>query len=231
LYLLFTFTNSIRLPETHDWVVFVLLFCTILYLFLLNILQRDASIKSFVLQDFSETSNVFQSYAVIGIITTFLLSTLGANYLPVIPEPFNELQLLGYQLSNFGFCLLAIGSFYLIKSFLSFLFFQTLGAGNNWKLFCYTSSKFYFILSFLLVVLCYFQYFLELPFKGEFYMIDSRIALEVYLYLSLIALVFKNLYYLFNKNNVLPFSWYYKILYICTLQIAPVLALWKLIFI
>lgn len=225
------FINVIRLPENNDWVVYILLLCTALYLFLMNTLQRDASIKSYLLQDISETNNVPQTWMIIGIINTLLVTTIISQYIPVVPQALENLQINGYQLNKFGFTFLAVSAFYLAKSVFSFLYFQTLGVGRNWKMFCYASSKFYFIMSLLLVTICFIHYFLGLDFKGEHYTLDSTTAFPIYILSAIILLVFKNFYYLFNKSNILPFSWYYKILYICTLQIAPVLALWKLLFI
>ncbi|TQE61297.1 DUF4271 domain-containing protein, partial [Leptospira interrogans] len=40
----------------------------------------------------------------------------------------------------------------------------------------------------------------------------------------------KNLVYIFHNQPILPEKWYYKFLYICTLQIVPVLVLWKFLF-
>lgn len=225
------FINVIRLPENNDWVVYILLLCTALYLFLMNVLQRDASIKSYLLQDLSETNNVSQTWMIIGVINTLLVATIISQYIPVVPQVLENLQINGYQLNKFGFALLAVSAFYLAKSVFSFLYFQTLGVGRNWKMFCYASSKFYFLLSLLLVIICFMHYYFGMNFNGHYFRIDSAAAFPIYLFSAFILLSFKNFYYLITKTNILPFSWYYKILYICTLQIAPVLALWKLLFI
>lgn len=197
----------------------------------MNTLQRDASIKSYLLQDYSETNNVFQSWMVIGIITMLLLTTIISQYIPVVPKQISDLQLFGLELNKFGFGLLAICTYYLAKSVFSYFFFQSLGDGRKWKLFCYASSKFYLLFSLLLVILCFIHYYFSIDFNGGFYVIDAVNIFPIYLIAALTILLFKNFYFLFNKNNILPFQWYYKILYICTLQIAPVLALWKLLFI
>ena len=209
----------------------MLLGCTVLYLFLMNTLQRDASLRSYLLQDYSETSNIFQSWLVIGVINVILLAALVSQYIPVIPRSISNIQVFGLELNKMGFSILAISLFYLIRSTVSFLFFQSLGFGRRWNVFCYASSKFYLIITLLLVVLNFTNYFFGIDIEGNFYMIDPRNALKFYLSFAVIVLLFKNIYYLFNKNEILPFQWYYKILYICTLQIAPVLALWKLLFI
>ena len=153
------FTNNIRLPENNDWVVYILLGCTALYLFLMNTLQRDASIKSYLLQDYSESNNVFQSWTVIGIVTTLLVTTIVSQYIPIVPKQISDLQLFGLELNKFGFALLAISTFYLAKSIFSYFFFQSLGVGRKWRLFCYASSKFYLVLSLLLVISCFAHYY------------------------------------------------------------------------
>ncbi|MFC6266965.1 DUF4271 domain-containing protein [Frigoriflavimonas asaccharolytica] len=225
------FINDIRLTENKDWIVFVLLGCTVLYLFLMNTLQRDANLKSYLLQEYSETNNVFQSWMVVGIINTFLLSTLISQYIPVVPKFISNLQIFGLELNKFGFTLLSISIFYLFKSAISYLFFQSLGAGRKWKLFCFSATKFYFLVTLLLVVLNFAHYLFGLNYKGNFYKINSEESFPIYVLIGFIILLFKNIYYLFHKSNILGLPWYYKILYICTLQIAPVLALWKLLFI
>ena len=224
------FINNIRLPENNDWVVYILLLCTALYLFLMNTLQRDASIKSYLLQDYAETNNVSQSWMVIGIINTFLVTTIISQYIPVVPKQIANLQINGYQLNKFGFTLLAVSTFYLAKSVFSFLFFQTLGAGRKWNLFCYSSSKFYFLLSLLSVIVCFIHYYFGIDFRGDYFRVDSASAFPIYLFSAVALLLFKNFYYLFNKSNILPFSWYYKILYICTLQIIPIILLWRVLY-
>ena len=57
---------------------------------------------------------------------------------------------------------------------------------------------------------------------------------EAYIYYAFFMLVFfvgKNVFYFLHREKPLPEEWYYKILYICGLQILPVLAIWKFIFI
>ena len=197
----------------------------------MNTLQRDASIKSYLLQDYSESNNVFQSWTVIGIVTTLLVTTIVSQYIPNVPKQISDLQLFGLELNKFGFALLAISTFYLAKSIFSYFFFQSLGVGRKWKLFCDASGKFYLVFGLLLMILCFVHYYFAIEYNGAFYTIDYANAFPIYLLFALIILLFKNFYFLLNKNNILPFQWYYKILYICTLQIAPVLALWKLLFI
>ena len=197
----------------------------------MNTLQRDASLKSYLLQDYSETNNVFQSWIVVSVINSILISTLISQYIPVIPKSISNLQFFGLELNKIGFTFISISIFYLLKTSTTYLFFQSLGVGRKWKLFCYSATKFYFLVTLLLVVLNFAHYLSAFEINDDVYKINSSKAFPIYIIIGATILLFKNIYYLFNKNNILGLPWYYKILYICTLQIAPVLALWKLLFI
>lgn len=214
-------TNQIRIPENNDWVIFILLGCIFLYLFMMNIVEREANLKDFLLQKYFDASNNLPSWAITSCVTTLALSVLLSQYVPIVPKYVADLQLFGYQLNKFGFCLLAVVFFYLTKTTLGFLFYQSIGDAKKWTIFYFTSTKFYFILSFLLIILCVTHYYFP---------IDRNKMFLYYLLFFCFVFIFKIFFYLFHKNNILPEKWYYKFLYICTLQIAPLLLLWKLLF-
>ncbi|WP_415325169.1 DUF4271 domain-containing protein [Chryseobacterium sp. MMS23-Vi53] len=214
-------TNHIRIPENNDWVIFILLGCIFLYLFMMNIVEREANLKDFLLQKYFDASNNLPSWVITSCVVTLTLSVLISQYVPVVPKFVADLQVLGYQLNKFGFCLLTIVLFYLTKTSLGFLFYQSIGDGKKWTIFYFTSTKFYFILSFLLIILSVTHYYFP---------IDRNKMFFYYLLFFCFVFIFKIFFYLFHKNNILPEKWYYKFLYICTLQIAPLLLLWKLLF-
>jgi hypothetical protein len=60
-----------------------------------------------------------------------------SQYIPIVPKYIADLQLFGYQLNKFGYTLLAVLFFYLIKSTLGFLFYQSIGDGKNGLFFIY----------------------------------------------------------------------------------------------
>ncbi len=214
-------TNHIRIPENNDWVIFILLGCIFLYLFMMNIVEREANLRDFLLQKYFDASNNLPSWAITSCVTALTLSVLISQYIPTVPKYVADLQILGYQLNKFGFCLVCVVLFYLTKSCLGFLFFQSIGDGKKWSVFYFTSTKFYFILSFLLIILCVAHYYFP---------VDRNKLFLYYLIFFATVFIFKVFFYLFHRNNVLPEKWYYKFLYICTLQIAPLLLLWKLLF-
>ena len=215
------FTNHVRIPENNDWVIFILLGCIFLFIFMMNVIERDANLKDFLLQKYFDASNNLPSWVITSCVTTLTLAVLLSQYIPTVPKYVADLQVMGYQMNKFGYTLTVVILFYVLKSSFGFLFFQSIGDGKKWPVFYFTSTKFYFILSFLLIILCVVHYYFPVDRSRIFY---------YYLLFFSFGFIFKVFFYLFHKNNVLPEKWYYKFLYICTLQIAPLLLLWKLLF-
>ncbi|MEI7486179.1 MAG: DUF4271 domain-containing protein [Chryseobacterium sp.] len=215
------FINNVRIPENNDWVIFILLGCIFLYLFMMNIIERGANLKDFLLQKYFDASNNLPSWIITSFVVALTLAVLISQYIPVVPKYIADLSVLGYQLNKFGYSLIIVILFYLIKTTLGFIFYQSIGDGKKWLVFYFTSTKFYFVLSFLLIIFCVTHYYFP---------IDRNKMFLYYLFFFSFVFIFKVFFYLFHKNNVLPEKWYYKFLYICTLQIAPLLLLWKLLF-
>ncbi|WP_228455551.1 DUF4271 domain-containing protein [Chryseobacterium potabilaquae] len=195
--------------------------CIFLYLFMMNIIEREANLKDFLLQKYFNASNNLASWIITSCVTTITSAILISQYIPTVPQYIAEVQMLGYHINKIGYTLVVIVFFYLTRSALSFLFYQSIGDGRKWPVFYFTSTKFYFIQSFLLIMVCIIHYY---------FAIDRSKIFTYYLLSFVFVFIFKIFFYLFHKNNILPEKWYYKILYICTLQIAPILLLWKLLF-
>ncbi|AZA55514.1 DUF4271 domain-containing protein [Chryseobacterium sp. G0201] len=215
------FINNVRIPENNDWVIFILLGCIFLYLFMMNIIERGANLKDFLLQKYFDASNNLPSWIITSCVMSLTLAVLISQYIPVVPKYVADLSVLGYQLNKFGYSLIIVILFYLTKTTLGFIFYQSIGDGKKLLIFYFTSTKFYFVLSFLLIIFCVTHYYFP---------IDRNKIFLYYLFFFSFVFIFKVFFYLFHKNNVLPEKWYYKFLYICTLQIAPLLLLWKLLF-
>nr|WP_307454356.1 DUF4271 domain-containing protein [Chryseobacterium sp. SORGH_AS_0447] len=188
---------------------------------MMNIVEREANLRDFLLQKYFDSSNNLPSWVITSCVVVLTLAVLISQYVPMVPKFVADLQILGYQLNKFGFCLIAVMLFYLVRTSLGFLFFQSIGDGKKWTIFYFTATKFYFILSFLLIILCVTHYYFP---------VDRNKIFFYYLFFFSFVFIFKVFFYLFHKNKILPEKWYYKFLYICTLQIAPLLLLWKLLF-
>ena len=105
-----TFTNQIRIPENNDWVVFILIGCLLLYIFMFNIIERGANIKDFLCQKYYDSSNNLASWMITSSVVILSLSVLVSQYVPIIPKYVADLQLFGYQLNKFGFSFLPVFS-------------------------------------------------------------------------------------------------------------------------
>lgn len=189
---------------------------------MLQSLNRDSNIKDFLLQLPGESANLTANWSIVSVVFSLLLSVLISQYIPIVPQLLSNYQLLGWEINKFGYTLGAIAIFYLLRSLFSFVFYMSINENKRWNLLLFVSTKFYFVYSIVLMVACVVHYYFD---------IDSQIALRYYWVFFVFAFVFKILFYLFNKNEILPQNWYYKILYICTLQIIPFVVLWKMLFI
>ena len=138
-----------------------------------------------------------------------------------MPRFAGEFSLLGFSLNKFGFTLMGVSVFYFVKFLGSFFFYSSIGQDKKWGRLYFVSSKFYFALSLFLMIGIIINYYFG---------IDKELFFKGVVLSSLFLFVFKILFYAFNRNYILPDEWYYKILYICTLQFVPLLALWKLLF-
>ncbi len=213
--------STIRIPENNDWVIFILLGCGFLYLFMIISLQRDATIREFLLQSFEDSSNQILSWMIVSLVYCISLSVLVSQYIPFVPKIVAEKEIVGYQLNKIGFTMLSVFLFYFGRMILSYLFYQSIADSRKWPLFYFAATKFYFVVSLILMALIIVHYYFGIN-KAEVF---------PYYILGLCCIfAFKNLFYLFHPQKVFPSEWYYKILYICTLQFVPLLALWKLLF-
>ena len=211
----------IRIVQQNDWVVIILVSCIFLYIFMLLSLRRDSSVTEFLLQKFADSTNNFLSWIIISFVFALVLSVFVSQNIPVVPQKISDFQFFGYELNKFGFTFVGISIFYFLKNILTYLYFAGTGAAKKWEVFHFIASKFYFCFSIVIMILCLIQYF---------YRFDKWVMFDVYLAVFAFAFLFKQIYYILHSSNILPQKWYYKFLYICTLQIVPVLVLWKLLF-
>ena len=207
--------------QQNDWVVFIIIGCVLLYIFMLLYLHRDSSVKVFLMQKFADSSNNFLSWLIVSGVFTVLLATFLSQSIPIVPKKISDIQVFGYELNKFGFTLLTLILFYSIKSVLSYVFYAGTGSHKRWKLFQFTASKFYFVFSLLLMILCVYQYYFDV----------NNLQVFDYYFLGFIAVfLFKVFFYILSPNPILPEKWYYKFLYLCTLQITPLLVLWSVLY-
>ena len=214
--------NHIRWVDNNDWVIGIILLCLFIYVFMLLSLNRESSLKDFIMQPITEGANIVVNWGIVSLVFVLVLAVLISQSVPIVPQLLTSYHVMGWELNKLGFSLLAIGIFYFSKSFVSFLFYMSIGEGKRWAPLTFVATKFYFIYSLVLMGLCIAHYYFG---------IDPILVFQYYQWMFVIIFIFKLFYYRFNKNEILPREWYYKILYICTLQIVPLWLLWKLLFI
>ncbi|WP_027382823.1 DUF4271 domain-containing protein [Epilithonimonas caeni] len=210
----------VRIAEHNDWVVYCILGSIFIYIILLSVFQRDANIKEFLLQKIEDSSNLTPSWLIISIVKCIMTALLLSQFVPIVPKLFT-IDVLGFQINKFGFTLLTLLTFDIIRNILTFLFYSSIGSGKNLKGLTLVSSKFYFLESIIFIMASFALYFFPIDLVKYFYFIIGLVVG---------SFILKNLIYIFHNQSILPEKWYYKFLYICTLQIVPVLVLWKFLF-
>ncbi|PZU84252.1 MAG: DUF4271 domain-containing protein [Chryseobacterium sp.] len=192
-----------------------------MYIILLSVFQREASIKDFLTQKIEDSNNLTPSWLIVSMVRIVVISILLSQFVPVVPSIFSAIQLFGFEINKFGFTFLTLALFDIIRNILTFFFYSGVGSGKRLKGLTLVAGKFYFVESIAFIILGFVLFYYPVDLVKYFYII---IGIFVF------SFILKNLIYLFHKQNVLPEKWYYKFLYICTLQIVPVLVLWKFLF-
>ena len=208
--------------ENTDWVVGIILGSVLLYILVLHVLQRQPNIVKFLNQNFQDSGNIFPSFLIVSGVFILLLSTLIYSFVPSIPRFLTFLDFAGMELTRFGYTLLVLCVFYFIKFFCTFFFFSTVDIVKGWGKMYFLCLKYYLVLGVALIGFVFFVFFTS---------VSHFMLLQFFFYGAVIALFFKILYFLLHPAGILPKEWYYKILYICTLQFVPYIVLGKLLFI
>ena len=159
---------------------------------------------------------------IIGAVFCLLFSVMISQYIPAVPKLIRSYHVFGYELNKFGFTFITIAAFYITRGIMTYFFFAGTGSGRRWDVFYFTASKFYFIFSLLLLGMCVVEFYFPVD-RGQLFSV----------YVAVVGVTFcaKIIFYMAHPAGMLPAEWYYKFLYICTLQIVPVLVLWKVFFI
>jgi len=150
-----------------------------------------------------------------------MVALLLSQFVPVVPKSISEIHIFGRELNKFGFTIITLLGFDVMRNILTFLFYSSIGNGKNLKGLTLMASKFFFLESIAFIILGFILYYYPIDLVRYFYLI-------ICLFIG--SFILKNLIYLFHSHPILPEKWYYKFLYICTLQIVPILVLWKFLF-
>ena len=212
----------IRLVEHCDWVIYCIVVIVFSYIIMFRTLHRNISLLDFVLQKYEDSSNRTLSWFFTTILFSWSFSLLFSQYLPVIPGYIPKyFSLFGFHFNKMGFMLISLLLFYLFKNMLIYIFYGSINDLKKFGQYGYVSQKFYLIYSLVLLLISVIHYYFP---------VDRPALFKGYLLLTIFTFGIKNAIFILHANQILPSTWYYKILYICTLQILPSMLLWKIWF-
>lgn len=188
---------------------------------MLQQLQREATLRDFIVEGMADRSNILPSWLLISLVAVTLLTTVWSQYVPIVPRGLNNFSILGFSLNKFGYTFWCFVLFFVVRTVLSYLFYAFIGQLKRFSKLYFVASKFYLIITVFLAAGVFALYYLP---------VDRYIFLNTIFIAGIVTVIGKNVFYLLHRGGVLPEEWYYKILYICALQFAPLLALWQLLF-
>ncbi len=213
----------IRVASHPDWVIYSVIGIAFSYILMFKTLHRDVSLYDFLMQPLENVNNTNLSWAITTILHCASFSVLFSQYIPIVPKFITEnFSAFGIEFNKFGFMFTTLLLFYFVKNIVTYFFFASVDNIKNYNYFAYAAQKYYLIYSLVILITSVLHYYLPL---------NTRLFLKVYLIILFLAFMLKIGYYLFNNQRILPKHFYYKFLYICSLQILPILVVWKFCFI
>ena len=209
----------IRVVEHHDWVIYCIIGIILSYIIIFKTLHRDVTLIEFILQPYEESNNNTLSWVLTTILFSVSFSVLFSQFIPIVPKFIAQnLVLAGITFNKFGFVLFSLLLFQLIKNIFVYLFYGSINQLERFGRYSFVAQKYFMVYSLVILVISFLHYYLHFKTSNAFFYYSSLIF---------IAFTIKILIYLFHPQQILPRQWYYKFLYICTLQILPILVLWK----
>lgn len=182
-------------------------------------LHRDISLVEYITQPFENANNHFLSWFFTTILFSACFSIFFSQYIPVVPKYITDnLNFYGFVFNKFGFIFTSLLLFYLIKGGITYLFYGSIQELSKFGRYTFVAQKFYMVYSVVILIMSAILYYLP---------IDKQKLFIVGVLMVIFAFILKIAIYLFHNQRILPREWYYKFLYICTLQILPALVMWK----
>jgi hypothetical protein len=209
----------IRVVEHHDWVIYCIIGIILSYIIIFKTLHRDVTLIEFILQPYEESNNNILSWVFTTILFSISFSVLFSQFIPIVPLFISQNLVFGdVTLNKFGFIFVSLLMFYGIKNIFVYLFYGSINQLERFGRYSFIAQKYFMVYSLVILVMSVFHYYLHIKTSNAFIYYSSIVF---------IAFIIKVLIYLFHPQQILPRQWYYKFLYICTLQILPILVLWK----
>jgi hypothetical protein len=209
----------IRIVEQQDWVIYCIVGVLFAYIIMFKTLHRDISLVEFIAQPFENSNNNFLSWLFTTILFSVSFSVFFSQFIPIVPQYITEnLKFFGVVFNKFGFLFTTLLLFYAIKCGITYLFYGSIQELSKFGAYTFVAQKFYMVYSVVILIMSFILYYLPID-KQKFFIVGiSMVILAFFLKITI---------YLFHNQRILPGEWYYKFLYICTLQILPALVMWK----
>lgn len=216
------FINVLRNDPSAEWVAWLLLGCLFILAGSFRLLYQHPTVWHYLKAPQVPSVNNLAFYVIVSGVCTALLAALLSGYVPLLPAWTDELRVAGIGLNPFGYTWWVLSLTDAVRVLLTFLLFSATGNAQRWAHFYYFMAKYQVVYSFPLLVLCIARYFfpVDVYHFGEILLITLGLSFIIKIALTLIL-----------RPEVLPSPWYYKLLYICTLQFSPVLLVAQLLFI
>lgn len=219
---LLLFTNTLREPLDAEWVVWLLLGSLFALVGSFRLLYQHPNAWQYLKAPLVPSVNNLVFYFIVSGISTTLLAALLSSYVSLLPDWVDAWRIQGIGLSPYGYTWWVLALTDLARVIMTFLFFAATGNARSWINFYYMMGKYLAVYSILLMILCCMRYF----FPVDVYEFGKVLVICLAIFFSV-----KILLGLLHRPEALPAQWYYKILYICALQFAPILLVAQLLFI
>ena len=209
----------IRIVEQQDWVIYCIVGIVLSYIIMFKTLHRDISLLEFIAQPYDNSNNNFLSWFISTILFSLSFSVLFSQYVPIVPQFIAEnFKFFGISFNKFGFMFVSLLLFYFVKNGATYLFYGSIQELKKFGSYTFIAQKYYIVYSVVILIMSLVLYYLP---------IDKQKLFIINVFVVVLAFLLKIGIYLFHNQRILPGEWYYKFLYICTLQILPALVVWK----
>lgn len=199
----------------------VLFFCCVAYFIVLQVFFRGRNFRTLLWGTEEELINKIPGYSLLSCVYILLLSMLTYILVPERPWSVLSWDIFGYRPNIFGFCLMVYAAYFIFKFLLGRLLYGLSGSTRKF-IYLQTFMLRWYLLTVPLLLILSFVYFFHF-YPNTNYNEAFRYFLLGIFFIKLIGIVSLT-------QKVLPRNHYLKIVYLCTLQIMPVVVLIKVLF-
>ncbi len=159
----------IRVVEHHDWVIYCIIGIILSYIIIFKTLHRDVTLIEFILQPYEESNNNTLSW----VFTTILffgkffgaIFTIHSDCPKFITQ---NLVVAGITFNKFGFVLVSMLLFHLIKNIFVYLFYGSINQLERFGRYSFVAQKYFMVYSLVILVISFLHYYLHFKTSNAF---------------------------------------------------------------